>query len=167
MTIIKPYGIIPMFQRNGPLVKRLRHGPLTAVTWVRFPYGSPKKQYPNLGYCFFVILEQIEPLKSEGFDEASGCGNMQDGRTKTARRVLIPVRVTKRKDTSRKRCVFSFGGLFRRIEARKLRGAHGRLHCQTAICAATCCGGDFPYGLSSEKPDCKLPKSVQNGLGQF
>ena len=26
---------------NGPLVKRLRHGPFTAVTWVRFPYGSP------------------------------------------------------------------------------------------------------------------------------
>ena len=29
---------------NGPLVKRLRHGPFTAVTWVRFPYGSPKKE---------------------------------------------------------------------------------------------------------------------------
>ena len=28
---------------NGPLVKRLRHRPFTAVTWVRFPYGSPKK----------------------------------------------------------------------------------------------------------------------------
>ena len=28
---------------HGPLVKRLRHGPFTAVTWVRFPYGSPKK----------------------------------------------------------------------------------------------------------------------------
>ena len=27
----------------GPLVKRLRHRPFTAVTWVRFPYGSPKK----------------------------------------------------------------------------------------------------------------------------
>ena len=27
----------------GPLVKRLRHGPFTAVTWVRFPYGSPNK----------------------------------------------------------------------------------------------------------------------------
>ena len=25
----------------GPLVKWLRHGPFTAVTWVRFPYGSP------------------------------------------------------------------------------------------------------------------------------
>ncbi len=28
--------------RYGPLVKRLRHRPFTAVTWVRFPYGSPK-----------------------------------------------------------------------------------------------------------------------------
>ena len=26
---------------NGPLVKWLRHGPFTAVTWVRVPYGSP------------------------------------------------------------------------------------------------------------------------------
>ena len=25
------------------MVKRLRHGPFTAVTWVRFPYGSYKK----------------------------------------------------------------------------------------------------------------------------
>ena len=30
------------FTQYGPLVKRLRHGPFTAVTWVRFPYGSPK-----------------------------------------------------------------------------------------------------------------------------
>ena len=26
----------------GPLVKRLRHRPLTPVTRVRFPHGSPK-----------------------------------------------------------------------------------------------------------------------------
>ena len=32
------------FQTHGPLVKRLRHGPFTAVTWVRFPYGSPLRQ---------------------------------------------------------------------------------------------------------------------------
>ena len=35
---------------NGPLVKRLRHRPLTAKTWVRFPYGSPKKQIPHPRY---------------------------------------------------------------------------------------------------------------------
>ena len=28
---------------SGPLVKWLRHRPFTAVTWVRVPYGSPKK----------------------------------------------------------------------------------------------------------------------------
>ena len=28
-------------QGSGPLVKWLRHGPFTAVTWVRVPYGSP------------------------------------------------------------------------------------------------------------------------------
>ena len=31
----------------GPLVKRLRHRPFTAVTWVRFPYGSPNVTNPN------------------------------------------------------------------------------------------------------------------------
>ena len=33
--------VIPSANKDGPLVKRLRHGPFTAVTWVRFPYGSP------------------------------------------------------------------------------------------------------------------------------
>ena len=48
----------------GPLVKRLRHGPFTAVTWVRFPYGSPKQTYPNyfvtnkvFGFVFYMNLE--------------------------------------------------------------------------------------------------------------
>ena len=31
----------PLSVKYGPLVKWLRHGPFTAVTWVRFPYGSP------------------------------------------------------------------------------------------------------------------------------
>ena len=30
----------------GPLVKRLRRGPLKAESWVRFPYGSPKHIFP-------------------------------------------------------------------------------------------------------------------------
>ena len=34
--------------RYGPLVKRLRHRPFTAVTWVRFPYGSPKHKLSEL-----------------------------------------------------------------------------------------------------------------------
>ena len=31
-----------MVHQNGPLVKRLRQRPLTPLTWVRFPHGSPK-----------------------------------------------------------------------------------------------------------------------------
>ena len=34
----------PSTHKNGPLVKWLRHGPFTAVTWVRVPYGSPLRQ---------------------------------------------------------------------------------------------------------------------------
>ena len=34
----------PPQQKYGPLVKWLRHGPFTAVTWVRVPYGSPLRQ---------------------------------------------------------------------------------------------------------------------------
>ena len=42
----------------GPLVKRLRHRPFTAVTWVRFPYGSPNRKRADakasaLFLCFF------------------------------------------------------------------------------------------------------------------
>ena len=36
----------------GPLVKRLRHGPFTAVTWVRFPYGSPKRKSTTIVVLF-------------------------------------------------------------------------------------------------------------------
>ena len=50
--------------RYGPLVKRLRHRPFTAVTWVRFPYGSPKQTYPNyfvtnkvFGFVFYMNSE--------------------------------------------------------------------------------------------------------------
>ena len=39
---------------NGPLVKRLRHRPFTAVTGVRFSHGSPKtkKEHIVLLFCF-------------------------------------------------------------------------------------------------------------------
>ena len=46
----------------GPLVKRLRHRPFTAVTWVRFPHGSPKKSRHPIGCLLF-------------FDVYSPCGN--------------------------------------------------------------------------------------------
>ena len=32
---------------HGPLVKRLRHRPFTAESWVRFPYGSPSTLLSN------------------------------------------------------------------------------------------------------------------------
>ena len=45
----------------GPVVKRLRHRPFTAVTRVRFPSGSPIKTNPNyfvtndvFGFLFYV-----------------------------------------------------------------------------------------------------------------
>ena len=40
----------------GPLVKRLRHRPFTAVTWVRFPYGSPLKSPDAFASGLFVFL---------------------------------------------------------------------------------------------------------------
>ena len=43
-------GLWKAEESRGPLVKRLRHRPLTPVTWVRFPYGSPQaKEKENLG----------------------------------------------------------------------------------------------------------------------
>ena len=43
----------------GPLVKRLRHRPFTAVTGVRFPYGSPKQNANSrewIGVLFWCTL---------------------------------------------------------------------------------------------------------------
>ena len=34
----------------GPLVKRLRHRPFTAESWVQFPYGSPHYDTPEWLY---------------------------------------------------------------------------------------------------------------------
>ena len=59
---------------SGPLVKRLRHRPFTAKTWVRFPYGSPsenntkhccsptnkKRNYESGSvFCISFVLERI------------------------------------------------------------------------------------------------------------
>ena len=44
------------------MVKRLRHGPFTAVTWVRVPYGSPKRQAQpiqlGLPFCSPYVLNR-------------------------------------------------------------------------------------------------------------
>ena len=53
--------------RFGPLVKRLRHGPFTAVTWVRFPYGSPKNADTAFAVpAFFLLVPRtlIEPTQN-------------------------------------------------------------------------------------------------------
>ena len=54
-----------LYYQFGPLVKRLRHRPFTAVTRVRIPYGS-----------FLVLLEDY-PSPAEG----NGLENRQAGKT--------------------------------------------------------------------------------------
>ena len=58
------YVIIPKQLTNGPLVKRLRHGPLKAETWVRFPYGSPKRKTGTLCACFFFLTVHTGPNRT-------------------------------------------------------------------------------------------------------
>ena len=50
----------------GPLVKWLRHRPFTAVTWVRVPYGSPKKRESEQDSLFFGAAPPARdnPLRS-------------------------------------------------------------------------------------------------------
>ena len=43
----------PYREQSGPLVKRLRHRPFTAVTRVRFSHGSPEKKHRQFCRCFF------------------------------------------------------------------------------------------------------------------
>ena len=47
-------GSSPISATNGPLVKRLRHRPFTAVTGVRFSHGSPKKNTCTMCRCSFL-----------------------------------------------------------------------------------------------------------------
>ena len=48
------YIIQAIFCVHGPLVKRLRQRPLTPLTWVRFPHGSPKNTPAYAGVFFRV-----------------------------------------------------------------------------------------------------------------
>ena len=48
------YIIQAIFCGHGPLVKRLRQRPLTPLTWVRFPHGSPKNT-PACAGVFFCV----------------------------------------------------------------------------------------------------------------
>ena len=51
---------------NGPLVKRLRHGPFTAVTRVRFSHGSPTKSTDD-NQCFFFFQSRIHTKSGAHF----------------------------------------------------------------------------------------------------
>ena len=77
----------------GPLVKRLRHRPFTAVTWVRFPYGSPKiSSSPFRWVAYFCII--YRESKGAVVNDMSGACQSRDPARPQAR---IPVRVTKTK----------------------------------------------------------------------
>ena len=78
----------------GPLVKRLRHGPFTAVTWVRFPYGSPKTKSTTQVVLFcFSISPQSNPLKFRRNLNSLRCDDCRFKRTLAQTWVLIPVRL--------------------------------------------------------------------------
>lgn len=55
------YIIQAIFCGHGPLVKRLRQRPLTPLTWVRFPHGSPKNTPAYAGVFFVYPVQGIEP----------------------------------------------------------------------------------------------------------
>ncbi len=77
----------------GPLVKRLRHRPFTAVTWVRFPYGSPKiSSSPFRWAAYFCII--YRESKGAVVNDMPGACQSRDPSRPQAR---IPVRVTKTK----------------------------------------------------------------------
>ena len=51
---------------QGPMVKRSRHRPFTAVTRVRFPIGSPDEGYKNTpkkkpNFRFLLLLRSVRP----------------------------------------------------------------------------------------------------------
>ena len=80
----------------GPLVKRLRHGPFTAVTWVRFPYGSPKHPALKGAGCFSLYpcglgrrtgIEQLVPAVQRTGGQKGSCGAFLE-------RGRFPIRVT-------------------------------------------------------------------------
>ena len=57
----------------GPLVKWLRHRPFTAVTWVRFPYGSPKiSSSPFRWAAYFCIIYRESKGAKKSIDQVDG-----------------------------------------------------------------------------------------------
>ena len=100
----------------GPLVKRLRQRPLTPLTWVRFPHGSPKN---------------APQLRLGSFFGASVRGIEQDGRPQAAKNnpadcFLVRGRWTHgspRSTTSFEVVLFSLYALFNRCRVKKVTRA--------------------------------------------
>ncbi len=87
--------IIPPLQK-GPLVKRLRHRPLTAKTWVRFPYGSPKKKRHS-SECLFFFADSYRigsSPKSKGFWAMGShlSESRRGARSPAAKRRILPTK---------------------------------------------------------------------------
>ncbi len=59
------YIIQAIFCGHGPLVKRLRQRPLTPLTWVRFPHGSPKNTPAYAGVFFRVSRARFPRVSPE------------------------------------------------------------------------------------------------------
>ena len=71
--------VSPVFPNRGkiygPLVKWLRHGPFTAVTWVRVPYGSPHRQsvrgLPTIGGLAQLVRAPASHAGGHWFESSS------------------------------------------------------------------------------------------------
>ena len=114
-------GFIPSY---GPVVKRSRHRPFTAVTRVRFSSGSPKQQSDKIGLLFFsdmrIELERVSVLRKrfgESFLAESGEAGTE--RRALGRRAIsmrsrrsILVRVTKKKSRTIVWLFFLYFSLF-------------------------------------------------------
>ena len=99
----------------GPVVKRLRHRPFTAVTRVRFSSGSPQSSVPK-GALFFLLFLVGLKRESNSIIHLSAVRHRRSRkgykigylRSESSRRALtILVRVTTKK-CSKRDAVFSF-----------------------------------------------------------
>ena len=84
-------GSSPIPATNGPLVKRLRHRPFTAVTGVRFSHGSPNRQDLNKScrFCFMeIIFRGVAQLVARDVWDVDAAGSNPVTPTKKARERL-------------------------------------------------------------------------------
>ncbi len=98
------------FSQYGPVVKRLRHRPFTAVTRVRFPSGSPKTAIMRMVAVFLflsmpsfedgnrsaaVVNDDLNGRQSRGETEPAGETVFPSGSPKDSnQRMLVPVKKT-------------------------------------------------------------------------